>query len=99
MVVFLFLATWLEKLILRKSPKSKLLATSVKVLLIIFAVFMTLNQLGLATSIVNAAFIIILSAVAVAFALSFGRGGRDFAKNSLKKLEDKNCDKDVEDNS
>ena len=99
MAVFLFLATWLEKLILRKSPKSKLLATSVKVLLIIFAVFMTLNQLGLATSIVNAAFIIILSAVAVAFALSFGIGGRDFAKNSLKKLEDKNCDKDVEDNS
>ena len=101
MVVFLFLATWLEKLILRKSPKSKLLATSVKVLLIIFAVFMTLNQLGLATSIVNAAFIIILSAVAVAFALSFGIGGRDFAKNSLKRLEDKSYDQedDVEDNS
>ncbi len=96
MGVFLFLALWLEKLILRKSPKSRLLATSVKVLLIIFAVFMTLNQLGLATAIVNGAFIIILSAIAIAFALSFGIGGRDFAGKLLNKIADKECDKEVD---
>lgn len=53
--------------------------------------FMILNQLGIATAIVNSAFIIILTALAVAFAIAFGVGGRDFAKKTLDKLE-KKCD-------
>ncbi len=51
--------------------------------------FMVLNQLGIAPEIVNTAFILIIAAVAVAFALAFGLGGKDFAQKSLKKLEDK----------
>lgn len=51
--------------------------------------FMVLNQLGIATEIVNAAFILILAALAVAFAIAFGIGGKDFAANALKKLEEK----------
>ena len=53
------------------------------------AAFMILNQLGIATKIVTAAFIIILAAIAVAFAVSFGIGGREFAKKQLEKLDKK----------
>lgn len=57
----------------------------------VFAVgaFIILNQLNIATVIVNSAFIIILCAVAVAFAVAFGIGGRDFAANTLKRLENR----------
>ncbi|NLC45503.1 MAG: hypothetical protein GX783_14630, partial [Clostridiales bacterium] len=46
---------------------------------------------GIATSIVNAAFIIVLGAVAVAFAISFGVGGRDAASKVLQVLQKKHC--------
>ena len=38
---------------------------------------------------INIAFVIILAALAVAFAIAFGFGGRDFASHMLQKLEDK----------
>ena len=47
---------------------------------------MLLNQLDVATVIVNYAFIIIIGALAVAFAISFGIGGRDFAKKTLERV-------------
>ena len=56
---------------------------------IIAAAFMGLNQLGIASVIVNSAFILILAALAVAFAVAFGIGGRDFAAKTLEKLSDK----------
>lgn len=37
---------------------------------------------------VNTAFILIVAALAIAFALAFGIGGRDFAGRMLKKLEE-----------
>ena len=49
----------------------------------VVASFMILSQLGFATVIVNYAFIISLSALAVAFAVAFGIGGKDFAKKTL----------------
>ncbi len=54
--------------------------------------FMILSQLGIAANIVNTAFELVLAALAIAFAIAFGVGGRDFAANALKKLED-NADK------
>lgn len=58
----------------------------------VIGAFMVLNQLGIATKIVNSAFVIILAALAVAFAIAFGVGGRDFAKKTLddasKKIEE-----------
>lgn len=86
MGVALLAAEWIEKLILKKFSDSKMVAFTAKVSIIILAVFMTLNQLGIAPSIVNSAFIIILSAVAIAFAIAFGIGGRDFARNVLQKF-------------
>lgn len=50
--------------------------------------FMVLSQLGIAEDIVNTAFRLLLAAVAIAFAIAFGVGGRDFASHTLKKLED-----------
>lgn len=58
--------------------------------------FMVLNQLGIAKEIVNAAFILVLAALAVAFAIAFGIGGKDFAADALKKLEEKAGKKDGE---
>lgn len=55
-------------------------------------VFMVLNELGIAAQIVNTAFIILVAALAVAFAIAFGIGGKDAAGRALKKLEDKNSE-------
>jgi hypothetical protein len=46
---------------------------------ILLAVFMSLQQLGVATDIVTTAFAIIFGAVALALALSFGLGNRELA--------------------
>ena len=70
-----------------KCPDAKLTATIAKTAIVVVAVFMVLIQLGIATTIVSAAFIIVLGALAVAFAIAFGIGGRDFAANTLKKFE------------
>ena len=46
---------------------------------IILAIFMALQELGIATEIVTTAFAIIFGALALAFALSFGLGNRELA--------------------
>ena len=69
----------LSKLI-KKSTGNGLVAEIVKYLVIVVSVFMTLDQLNFAQSIVNVAFLLILGAVAVAFAISFGIGGKSFAE-------------------
>lgn len=51
--------------------------------------FMILNELGIAAEIVNMLFIILVAAIAIAFAIAFGIGGRESAGRLLKKLEDK----------
>ncbi|MHC9160791.1 mechanosensitive ion channel [Exiguobacterium profundum] len=49
--------------------------------------FMAVSQLGIAPVIVNTAFLLILGAVALAFGLAFGLGGRETAARYLKKAE------------
>jgi hypothetical protein len=46
---------------------------------ILLAVFMSLQELGVATDIVTTAFAIIFGAIALALALSFGLGNRELA--------------------
>ncbi|MDN6626560.1 MAG: mechanosensitive ion channel [Pisciglobus halotolerans] len=72
-----------------KSVNSDMLGDVVKYLLIVFSVFMALDQLNFATSIVNGAFLFIMGGLAIAFAISFGIGGRDVAKNILENAESK----------
>ena len=50
---------------------------------------MILGQLEIASVIVNTAFIVTISAIAISFALAFGLGGRDFAKKTLDKVDEK----------
>lgn len=78
----------LSKLI-KKSTGNVFVSEIVKYLVIIVSVFMTLDQLNFAQSIVNVAFLLILGAVAVAFAISFGIGGKSFAEKTLSKIERK----------
>lgn len=75
--------------IIVKSTGNKLVGEVVKYLLIIMAVFMTLDQLNFAQNIVNVAFLLILGAAAIAFAIAFGIGGRSFAEKQLEKFENK----------
>ena len=80
---------------IRNNLGSQILGNLVQGILGVFAVFMALNQLGIATDIVNQAFVLIVGAVAVAFAIAFGLGGRDFASKQLDKL-DKTVDTESE---
>lgn len=58
-----------------------------KYAILAFALFMALSQLGIAPSIINAAFILILGGVALAFGLAFGLGGREHASRYLSEME------------
>ncbi len=55
------------------------LARVARVSVVVIAVFMALQELGVATEIVTTAFAILFGAVALALALSFGLGNRDLA--------------------
>jgi hypothetical protein len=85
--IALLISTWVGGFIQNKYPDAKLTAIVAKSAIIVVAIFMVLVQLGIATTIVSAAFIIVLGAFAVAFAIAFGIGGRDFAASTLKKFE------------
>ncbi|MGL5206277.1 MAG: mechanosensitive ion channel [Acidaminococcaceae bacterium] len=96
LIIFLafLLGNWAEKIIGTKCPHGKMCGFMVKTMIMVFAFFMALGQLGVAPAIVNAAFIIILGAVSIAFAVAFGLGGKEFAANVLKKMEE--CHKQKE---
>ena len=89
----ILVGNFVENSINNKFKDSNLTAMIVKVVIITVGAFMTLYQLGIAKSLVNGAFIIILSALAIAFAVSFGIGGKTFAAHMLDKLEKKLDDK------
>ena len=55
------------------------LATIARVAVWAFAIVIAVNQVGIATELVNTLFMAVVGAVAVAFALAFGLGGRETA--------------------
>ncbi len=81
-----FAASVAEKAL--KNAGYKTYAVVAKVAIFTIAGFMILSQLGIAAEIVNTAFKLILAAVAIAVALAFGLGGKEFAADKLKKLDD-----------
>lgn len=87
--IAVFCANTAESLILKKFPNSKGAALIAKVAIFVLAGFISLSQLNIAPEMVNTTFILIIAAFCVAFAIAFGVGGRFFAQNTLKKLEDK----------
>ena len=60
----------------------------------VIGIFMALNQLGIAKSLVDMAFTAIVGAVAVSVAIAFGVGGKDFAAQFLEKLANEDGKKD-----
>lgn len=83
------LAVWVEGALIRNFKVSKGTALAAKIAIIVIGAFLTLYQLGVAPALINAAFIILLGAIGVAFAIAFGWGGRDFAARTMKKFEQK----------
>ncbi|GAM15373.1 mechanosensitive ion channel [Mesobacillus selenatarsenatis] len=94
-IVILGVGLWLGSLAKKvlssilQGDSSNVLATVAKYAIITIAVFMALDQLGVAPAIVNAAFILTLGGLALAFGLAFGLGGKNFASKYLTKLDEK----------
>ena len=91
--IILFIGFWLANIIAgvveRSEQGSQFLANIVRVLIMGLVLAMGLKAMGIADSIVNLAFGLTLGAVAVAFALSFGLGGKEAAARFLRKMQDK----------
>lgn len=68
-----------------KATGNNLAGEFVRYSIIIVGAFMILEQLQIAQTIVNTAFMIVLGSVGIAIALAFGLGGRDFAAKQLEK--------------
>jgi len=84
LVVGIYLANLTGKVILSTGLEQKrVLALLARIAIIVFAVAMALDQVGLANDIVNMAFGLILAGAALAAALAFGLGGKDVAKYQL----------------
>jgi hypothetical protein len=66
------------------SRQSRLLGQTARIAIIALVSAMALQQMGIASDIVNLAFGLLLGAIAVAIALAFGLGGRDIAANQVR---------------
>jgi hypothetical protein len=94
LVVAMFLASFVSGIVRiaagnAKLPKPELLAGISRWAIIIFAVTISLAQLGIAPLLVTATFNIILGGVCLALALAFGLGGKDAAARYLEELRKK----------
>ncbi|EXJ23106.1 Small-conductance mechanosensitive channel [Alkalibacterium sp. AK22] len=74
---------------IKNATGSPFAGLTVKYILIVFAVFMALDQLEFGSNIVTFAFLFIIGGLSVAFAISFGLGGRDFARKQLERADQK----------
>ncbi len=92
--VILLIGFWLANMVANVLQRgqynhSRWLGSLVRVLIMGLVIAMGLRAMGIADSIVNLAFGLTLGAVAVAFALAFGLGGRQPAERLLTELLDK----------
>lgn len=79
------------------SEKAKNISKIVKTVVITVIAFIVLSQLGIAPVIVNTAFVTVIVAMGVAFALAVGLGGRKFVEENLEGVKlCKKCKKDDE---
>ena len=96
--VLILLACYVTNSLAQKALQKnghKALALGSKFAIYGIGAFMILSELAIAQELVNTAFILIVAALAAAFALSFGIGGREFAGRMLEKLEDSVSNQEV----
>ncbi|MCX5636819.1 MAG: hypothetical protein NTX52_03880 [Planctomycetota bacterium] len=98
LVVAMFLANFVSGIVRVAAgnanlPKPDLLAGISRWAIIIFAVTISLAQLGIAPLLVTATFNIILGGVCLGLALAFGLGGKDAAARYLEELKQKRSQK------
>ncbi|GAA4775950.1 hypothetical protein GCM10023200_05780 [Actinomycetospora chlora] len=65
------------------TPSGRVVRSAAPTLVMAIAVFMILNQLGIAQTIVTATYIALIGAIALGSAIAFGLGGRDAAKDLI----------------
>jgi hypothetical protein len=81
----LYLANLAQRVVASSgTQQSQMLGQVARLAIIVFVGAMALQQMGIAASIVNLAFGLMLGAIAVAVAISFGLGGRDVASEQLR---------------
>jgi hypothetical protein len=66
------------------TPQSKILGQTAKIAILVLVSALALRQIGIAPDIINLAFGLLLGAISVAIAISFGLGGRDVASEQLR---------------
>ena len=101
LVVAMFLASFVSGIVRIAAgnanlPKPDLLAGISRWAIIIFAVTISLAQLGIAPLLVTATFNIILGGACLALALAFGLGGKNAAERYLDELKQKRSEKKSE---
>jgi hypothetical protein len=69
--------------VLRFSPLAKVIGAIIPAITMSIAVFMILNQLKIATDIVNITYTALMGSISLGLALAFGLGGRDVAAQIL----------------
>jgi len=82
----IFLANVAYKAVMTSGKaQAKLLALAAQIAILVFAGAMALIQMGVANDIINLAFGLLMGAIAVAVALSFGLGGKELAAREIEK--------------
>jgi hypothetical protein len=94
LVVAMFLANFVSGIIRTAAgnanlPKPEIFAGISRWAIIIFAVTISLGELGIGTLLVTTTFNIILGGVCLALALAFGLGGKDAAAKYIEELKQK----------
>ncbi|KPJ61022.1 MAG: hypothetical protein AMJ46_03295 [Latescibacteria bacterium DG_63] len=75
---------------------AKLLSVGVQVIIMAFTIAMTVEELGIATSIIIVTFSIVFGGLILALAIAFGLGGRDLAKGWMEKRFGKDFEREEE---
>jgi len=84
----LYLANLISRTLLASGkPQAGLMAVLAKIAIMVLVSAIALRQMGFANQIVNLAFGLLLGAVALAAAIAFGVGGRDFASRRLEEWQ------------
>lgn len=73
---------------IRDVSGSQLFGEIVRFIVMGLAIFMTLEQLQIAKTIVNTSYIMIIGALAGSFVLAFGLGGKELAKQKLQEMNE-----------